>query len=262
MVHGLAVRPLVEPPGRRGGECGVEPSFPWSDPRWFAARPGAAGLRPMTSAAALAGKATLASAPIEVRGDWPGSLPQSALTVVSRMREACLAGVRLVSDRQPERIAGGQPRLGTAAHLAAFRRAPFAWIVVDIGPRDWSKLAYQFGHEFGHVLCNIWGPEANSAERNPAHGWRRRWPRRSRSAAWGYWPTVGRANPPFPGDAAFAGAIRQYRDDLLTKYRAVATEQGATLSLAAWFRARRGALETNGGIGGPARGAGRRFWPR
>ncbi len=22
-----------------------------------------------------------------------------------------------------------------------------AWIVVDIGERDWSKLAYQFGHE-------------------------------------------------------------------------------------------------------------------
>ena len=62
-------------------------------------------------------------------------------------------------------------------------------------------------------------------------------------------------NPPFPGDAAFAGAIRQYRDDLLTKYRTVATEQGATINLAAWFRAYRGALETDGAIGGPARGA-------
>lgn len=31
-----------------------------------------------------------------------------------------------------------------------------AWIVVDIETRAWSQLAYQFGHELGHVMCNSW----------------------------------------------------------------------------------------------------------
>jgi len=31
-----------------------------------------------------------------------------------------------------------------------------AWIFVNVGPADWSKLAYQFGHELGHVFCNSW----------------------------------------------------------------------------------------------------------
>jgi hypothetical protein len=48
-------------------------------------------------------------------------LPRSADQVVERMRHACLDGVRLLSDRQP------------------------------ISFQDWSKLAYQFGHELGHV---------------------------------------------------------------------------------------------------------------
>ena len=44
---------------------------------------------------------TLLNAPLEVQGDWGKSLPSSAATVISRMREACIAGVRLLSDRQP-----------------------------------------------------------------------------------------------------------------------------------------------------------------
>lgn len=35
-----------------------------------------------------------------------------------------------------------------------------AWITVDVGERDWSKLAYQFGHELGNVLANSWQPHA------------------------------------------------------------------------------------------------------
>ena len=201
-----------------------------------------------------AGKATLASAPIEVRGDWPGSLPQAALTVVTRMREVCLAGVRLLSDRQPERLRVDNHTSGPPHIWLHFDGAPFAWIVVDIGPRDWSKLAYQFGHELGHVLCNSWGPDAKP--RNPCQWLEEALVESFSIRGLGLLADSWAANPPFPGDAAFAGAIRQYRDNLLTKYRAVAAEQGATLSLAAWFRAYRGSLETNGGVAGPARGGG------
>ncbi|WP_189561939.1 MULTISPECIES: hypothetical protein [unclassified Mesorhizobium] len=38
-----------------------------------------------------------------------------------------------------------------------------AWIIVDIGERDWSKLAYQFGHELSHVTANNWQADAKPA---------------------------------------------------------------------------------------------------
>jgi hypothetical protein len=202
-----------------------------------------------------AGKATLADAPIEVGGDWDGSLPHSALVVVSRMREACLSGVRLVSDRQAERIRVDNHAKEPPHIWLHFDRAPFAWIVVDIGPRDWSKLGYQFGHEFGHVLCNIWSPEGNSAE-PPAAAWLEEalaeaFSIRGLGLLADSWAT----NPPFPGDSAFASAIRQYRENLVTKYQTIAAEQGASTDLTAWFRVRREALAGNGDIAGPAAGA-------
>jgi hypothetical protein len=221
-----------------------------------AAWPGAMG-RAATdrSPPRLAGNATLATAPIEVQGDWAGSLPHSALLVVSRMREACLAGVRLVSDRQPERIRVDNHTQGPPHIWLHFDRTPFAWIIVDIGPRDWSKLAYQFGHEFGHVVCNLWSPEGNSA--NPsASAWLEEALAEALSVrGLGQLADSWARDPPFPGDSAFAGAIRQYWNNLVAKYQTIAAEQGATDNLAAWFRARRGALESNGDIRGPASGA-------
>ena len=35
-----------------------------------------------------------------------------------------------------------------------------AWIIVDVGTRDWCNLAYQFGHELGHVVANSWARDA------------------------------------------------------------------------------------------------------
>jgi len=201
-----------------------------------------------------ASKATLANAPIEVGGDWAGSLPNAAQTVISRMRDACLEGVRLVSDRQPERIRVDNHAKEPPHIWLHFDHAPFAWIVVDIGERDWSRLAYQFGHEFGHVMCNIWSPEGNAAEFSSA-AWLEEALAESISIrglgnladSWVY-------DPPFPGDAPFSRAIRQYRDNLVTKYRTIAADEGAA-DLAAWFKAKREALAGNGDISGPGAAA-------
>jgi hypothetical protein len=203
--------------------------------------------------ASAQGRGTLAAAPIEVVGDWGGSLPGSALTVVTRMRAVSLAGVRLLSDRQPGRLRVDSHTSGSPAVWLHYDGTPIAWVIVDIGPRDWSKLAYQFGHELGHVLCNLWRPDAHSPQ---ACAWLEEalveaFSIRGLGLLADSWAT----DPPFSGDAAFAGAIRRYRDDLLTKYRTAAAEQGAAGNLAAWYRAQRGALESDGDIGGPARGA-------
>ena len=107
---------------------------------------------------------TLLSAPIEMAGDWDRMIPGSAAKVVERMRAACLADVRLVSDRQPRALRVDEHRSGLPSiWLHPGQAADTAWIIVDIGERDWSKLAYQFGHELGHVLANSWRPDARPA---------------------------------------------------------------------------------------------------
>ena len=196
--------------------------------------------------------ATLGTAPIEVIGEWHGSAPHSVLTVVTRMRAVSLAGIALLSDRQPGtlRVDGrtsGPPRL-----RLHFDNEPYAWITLDAGGRAWCQLAYQFGHELGHVLCNSWRQDwklnpSNWLEEALVEAFSIRGLGRL-ADSWG-------SDPPFPGDQAYGNAVRSYRDDLVTKYRAYAAEQNADRDLAAWFQARRGALEAGGGIVGPAREA-------
>jgi hypothetical protein len=87
---------------------------------------------------------TLFNAPLEVQGEWVKSLPGSAVAVISRMREVCLAGVNLLSYRQPSGIRvedRTSSSLSTWLHNDASR---VVRIIVDIGERDWSRLAYQF----------------------------------------------------------------------------------------------------------------------
>jgi hypothetical protein len=163
---------------------------------------------------------TVLSAPMEVTGTWGGSPPQAAARVIARLRAVALADVRLVSDRQPQRLrvedrASGPPAIWLHAAPAAT-----AWIVVDIGPRDWCKLAYQFGHELGHVLCNSWGPLARPAppsqwlEEALVEGFSLR--------GLGLLAASWERDPPFSGDFGFAIDIREYRADLVRRYRAAA----------------------------------------
>ena len=104
---------------------------------------------------------TLLSAPIELAGDWGHMIPRAADQVVERMRHACLDGVRLLSDRQPTRLRVDEHESGPPWIWLHPDGSSMAWIIVDIGERDWSKLAYQFGHELGHVMANSWQPHAS-----------------------------------------------------------------------------------------------------
>jgi hypothetical protein len=200
-----------------------------------------------------AGKPTLATVPVEVKGDWGGSLPGAALTVVTRMREVSMAGVRLLSDRQPGMLIVDSHTSGPPAIWLHNDGTSIAWVVVDVGPRDWCKLAYQFGHEVGHVLSNSWEPDAKPA--NPCQWLEEALVEAFSIRGLGLLAENWERDPPFPGDAAFGGAIRRYREDLLTRYRAFAKEQGADQVFAEWFTTQRTALETDGGVSGPARGA-------
>ncbi|SDA98553.1 hypothetical protein SAMN02927914_06251 [Mesorhizobium qingshengii] len=200
---------------------------------------GSAVLTPPTTASP-----SLLAAPIELAGDWGHMLPRSAEQVVERMRHACLDGVRLVSDRQPRRLRVDEHTSGTPAIWLHPDGSSMAWIIVDIGERDWSKLAYQFGHELGHVLCNSWQPDAKPAPpcqwleeaMVEAHSLRGL---RHLARSW-------KEDPPFAGDNAFGDAIARYRQDIIDRYTGLADSQGLAGDAAKWFADNRSEIEIPG----------------
>lgn len=184
---------------------------------------------------------TLLSDPIELIGSWKDLYPDAAQRVVERMRESCLHDVRLLSDQQPRRIFLDDHATGNPAIWLHPDHADTAWIIVDIGARDWSKLSYQFGHELGHVLANSWRQDAKPAVpcqwleeamveafslrglARLADGWRR--------------------DPPFPNDNKFGDAIASYRQDIIADYAKLAGEQGSIRDFARWFADHRREIE-------------------
>ena len=187
---------------------------------------------------------TLLSAPIELAGDWDHMLPRAADAVVERMRHACLDGVRLLSDRQPTRLRVDEHKSGSPAVWLHADGSTMAWVIVDIGERDWTKLAYQFGHELGHVFANSWQAHAKPTppcqwleetmvEAFSLHGLKRL------AESW-------KQNPPFAGDNAFGDAIADYRQNIIRGYSALADEQGLSRDPAKWFAAHRSEIEVPG----------------
>jgi hypothetical protein len=184
-------------------------------------------------------KASLLSAPIELRGDWAPSPPEAVMRVLVRAREVCLSGVPLLSDRQPERIRVDNRTEGPPAIWLHKEPRTMSWILVDIGPLDWCKLAYQFGHELGHVFCNSWDSDAKP---QPPTQWLEEAIVEAFSIrGLGRLATDWEHNPPFTNNASFARAIREYRSDLIKKYRNGADERYVN-DVAAWFRAYRDSL--------------------
>jgi transposase len=181
---------------------------------------------------------TLLSAPLELVGDWGASSPEDALVVLSRTREVCLNGLKLLSDDQPvelrvESRSSGPPHIwlqsGTQAH-----------IVVDGTARDWSRMAYQFGHELGHVLSNSWQP--NALPMRPSH-WLEEvlvesFTLRGLALIADSWEQ----DPWLPGGARYSKDLRRYREFLIGGYRNGAA--GSKQWLHSWFADNRTAVES------------------
>jgi hypothetical protein len=217
------------------------------------------GFLKLTSAAAVCGFGTrlvarenaragnLLTAPVELKGEWRYS--EAVMHVLSRVRMVDLSGLRLLSDRQPARISVENHPHGPPAIWLHSDEPERAAIIVDIGAAsDWCKLAYQFGHELGHVLANSWPVSAKPqlptqwleealvetfsirGLRLLADSWER--------------------SPPFPGDQSFARSIRQYRANLIEK---ADLASGLPNDAASWFHASRADMEAGkGGPRGPA----------
>jgi hypothetical protein len=208
--------------------------------------------QPTTQATVPCALGNLLSAPLEVHGTWGGSSPNDAAAVISRMRDACLSGVRLLSDHQPDRLRVDDQTSGPPHVWLHSDNPTTAWVVVDVGTRAWSQLAYQFGHELGHVLCNSWMWKVETPPPS-------RWLEEALAEAFsirglGLLADSWERNPPFPNDSRYGQALRNYRRDLIEKYRKAG---GAELgnNLADWLLSNRARLYATTGLAdyaGPA----------
>lgn len=193
----------------------------------------------------LSSRKKLSNAPLQLGGDW-GSAPTGAVRkVLLRVREVCLSGLELRSDLQPEKLRVDNRSEGTPAIWLHNDQSTMAWIIVVVGPLAWCQLAYQFGHELGHVLCNSW---IRSARPGPPTQWLEEAMVEAFSIrGLGLLAASWEKHPPFAGDQAYATAIRQYRDDLIEKYK-----KATYPDIASWFRTNRSKLESGGaGTQGP-----------
>jgi hypothetical protein len=193
---------------------------------------------------------TLLNVPLEVQGEWRNSSPRAATAVISRMREACLAGVRLLSDRQPSRLRVENRNSGNPAIWLHSDPSTTAWIIVNTGERDWSKLAYQFGHELGHVLANSWSPDTKPG--NPCQWLEEALVEAFSLRALGKLADTWEQRPVFANDAPFADAIRRYQRSTIQNYEKIASRQMQNSGMEAWFRQYRPELEDNGTLAGSA----------
>jgi len=78
---------------------------------------------------------------LDAWGIWGASPPRDVVAVLSRPREACLSGIALFSDRQPARIRVDNHTDGPPAIWPHNEDPRLAWIILDVGPLDWSKLS-------------------------------------------------------------------------------------------------------------------------
>ena len=186
---------------------------------------------------------TLLSAPIELAGKWGRMIPRSAQSVAERMRHACLDGVRLISDRPPTKIrVDRHTSSGPPAVWLHPDGSSMAWIIVDTGERAWMQLAYQFGHELGHVTANSWQPHAKPLPPS-------QWIEEALVEAFtlrglGRLAESWKTNPPFPGDNQFGEGIAKYRQNITRRYDKLAAAQGLTADPATWFGNHRKEIET------------------
>jgi hypothetical protein len=160
------------------------------------------------------------------------------------MREACLSGIRLLSELQPEKLRVDNHRSGPPHIWLHSDHPDTAWIIVTIGERDWCKLAYQFGHELGHVLCNSWRWCDNP--RPPTQWLEEALVEAFSIRGLGVLAESWENNPPFAHDSAFGRVIRQYRADLLAGY-----QKAANLDLADWLRRGQPVLDATWAPKGP-----------
>ena len=186
----------------------------------------------------------IAIVPIAVSGKW-GAMDgeENAKPVILSMRSAALTGMRLLSDRQPPGIVVEGDPDNTDLPLTSIRPYPdgSAWIWLRVNGPLYAKLAYQFGHELGHVVCNSWGPDAMPSR--PCQ-----WIEEALVEAFGLrgLTALGKRwfdHPPRPYMADYARNIQPYVDETIGNFREIRDRRNLGVDSRNWFGLSRAELK-------------------
>jgi hypothetical protein len=178
------------------------------------------------------------TADVSIVGDWRGVPEGAALQVCTYVRNVCVSGFDLISDRQPARIRIEDKTAGWPAVWLHKDNPDCAKVLLNTGAAAWAQLAYQLGHELGHVLCNSWQWDAKP-------GGPSQWVEESLAESFSIANLAALAqawqkSPPFAGNQAFGRAIADYRNGLVADLERASAP---TAQIAAWLRSERGRPE-------------------
>lgn len=181
---------------------------------------------------------------ISLKGDWAG-LEKQSKAVLNLVRSSCLSNVQIRSDRLPDSIIienAVSPNPSIWLHKDP---STAAWIRLNAAPGAWCQLAYQFGHELGHVLVNSWTPDAKPQPPS-------QWIEEALAEAFslfGLWRLAAnwRKVPPFPNNQAYASEILRYLDEALANYAKLGDELGIKQT-ADWYAREEVRLEDDTGL--------------
>ncbi len=121
-------------------------------------------------------------------------------------------------------------RRGTSGPISLYDRGPGGEIVVklDVHNRQWCQFAYQFAHEFCHILTNF----------HPRESKRNHWFAESLCEAASVYAVsrmgeTWRTRPPYPNWKGYAASLTDYADDLRARQRKLV--KAAAKPLGAWY---------------------------
>lgn len=98
---------------------------------------------------------TLNTVRLAITDIWGDALPQDIYAVVQYARESSLGGVPLPIDNVPSCVeVCGAPWQAVPMVLANDFPDKRALMLLPVQGRLWARLAYQFGHELGHIVAN------------------------------------------------------------------------------------------------------------
>ncbi len=154
------------------------------------------------------------------REGWGNAEPEDLEAV---LRSAAEALRRQVPGRRFPAISVSRSKDGP---IALYERGPGGEVRVrlDVEGPQWAQAAYQFAHEFAHVLCgsregenpNLWLEEALCETAS--------------LFALGWMAETWKTRPPYPNWKSYAEALRKYRD---RRIGAARLPEGRTLET--WF---------------------------
>jgi hypothetical protein len=189
---------------------------------------------------------------IIVSGDWGDTRDIDVLEVVKSARESLLDGVSL-KDGGPSSIrVVGVPTAPNPVVIKHDDPGGSAIMFLTVIDKRWNQLAYQFGHEFGHILANTWG--VNSVPTPPSH-----WLEEALVEAFslsGIFRMKDRwlIKPPYANWLSYSDSLKDYAESRLAELRRHHLYQACQENSIGWFAERR--IHLN-----PLVGLGKETWP-